>query len=49
MPSPAVVQAALAGQGWHWALVKRATMSGPASGEDVGEVSRPAGDLPRRE
>ena len=31
-----VVQAALAGQGWHWPVVKRATMSGAASGEDVG-------------
>jgi hypothetical protein len=36
LPSPEVVQAALAGQGWHWALVKRATMSGAASGDDVG-------------
>jgi hypothetical protein len=36
LPSPEVVQAALAGQGWHWPLVKRATMSGAASGEDVG-------------
>jgi hypothetical protein len=36
LPSLEVVQAALAGQGWHWALVKRATMSGAASGEEVG-------------
>ena len=36
LPSPEVVQAALAGQGWHCSLVKRATMSGAASGEDVG-------------
>ena len=36
LPSPEVVQPALAGQGWHWPLVKRATMSGAASGEDVG-------------
>jgi hypothetical protein len=37
LPSPEVVQAALAGQGWHCALVKRATMSGAASpGEEVG-------------
>jgi hypothetical protein len=36
LPSLEVVQAALAGQGWHCALVKRATMSGAASGEDVG-------------
>ena len=36
LPSPEVVQAALAGQGWHWPLVKRATMSGAASGEEVG-------------
>ena len=36
MPSPEVVQAALAGHGWHCSLVKRATMSGAASGEDVG-------------
>ena len=36
LASPEVVQAALAGQGWHWPLVKRATMSGAASGEDVG-------------
>ena len=36
LPSPEVMQAALAGQGWHWPLVKRATMSGAASGEDVG-------------
>ena len=36
LPSPEVVQAALTGQGWAWALVKRATMSGAASGEDVG-------------
>jgi hypothetical protein len=35
-PSLEVVQAALAGQGWHCFLVKRATMSGAASGEDVG-------------
>jgi hypothetical protein len=37
LPSPEVVQAALAGQGWHWPLVKRATMSGAASGEEVGQ------------
>ena len=36
MPSPEVVHAALAGQGWHCSLVKHATMSGAASGEDVG-------------
>ena len=36
LPSPEVVQAALAGQGWHWLLVNLATMSGAASGEDVG-------------
>jgi hypothetical protein len=36
LPSPEVVQAALAGQGWHWALVERATMSGAAPGEEVG-------------
>jgi hypothetical protein len=30
LPSPEVVQ------GWHWPLVKRAAMSGAASGEDVG-------------
>jgi hypothetical protein len=30
------VQAALAGQGWHWPFVKRATISGAASGEEVG-------------
>ena len=36
LPSPEVVQAALAGQGWHCFLVKRATMSGAASGEEVG-------------
>ena len=36
LPSPEVVQAALAGQGWHWLLVKRATMSGAAAGEEVG-------------
>jgi hypothetical protein len=36
LPSPEVVQAARTGQGWHWPLVKRATMSGAASGEDVG-------------
>jgi hypothetical protein len=36
LPSPEVVQAALAGQGWHWALVKRATMSVASSGEEVG-------------
>ena len=36
LPSPEVVQTVLAGQGWHWALVKRATMSGAASGDDVG-------------
>jgi hypothetical protein len=35
LPSPEVVQAARTGQGWHCALVKRATMSGAASGEDV--------------
>ena len=37
LPSPEVVQAALAGQGWHWALVKRATMSGAAAGEEAGQ------------
>jgi hypothetical protein len=37
LPSPEVVQAALAGQGWHWALVKRAAMSGAASGEEAGQ------------
>jgi hypothetical protein len=36
LPSPEVVQAGLAGQGRHWRLVKRATMSGAASGEEVG-------------
>ena len=36
LPEPEVVQAALAGPGWHWPLVKRATMSGAASGQDVG-------------
>ena len=36
LPSPEEVQAALAGQGWHCFLVKRATMSGAASGEEVG-------------
>jgi hypothetical protein len=36
LPSQEVVQAALAGQGWPWALVKWATMSGAASGEEVG-------------
>ena len=36
LPSPQVVQAARTGQGWHCALVKRATMSGAASGEEVG-------------
>ena len=36
LPSPEVVQTVLAGQGWHWLLVKRATMSGAASGEEVG-------------
>ena len=36
LPSPEVVQAARTGQGWHCALVKRATMSGAASGEGVG-------------
>jgi hypothetical protein len=36
LPSPEVVQAARTGQGWHCALVKRATMSGAASGEEVG-------------
>jgi transposase len=36
LPSPEVVQAALAGQGWHWPLVKRATISGAPSGEEVG-------------
>ena len=36
LPSPEVVHAALAGQGWHCFLVKRATMSGAASGEEVG-------------
>ena len=36
LPSPEVVQAALAGQGRHWPLVKRATMSGAAPGEEVG-------------
>src|SRR5512146_249774 len=30
-PSPEVVQAARTGQGWHWPLVKRATMSGGAA------------------
>ena len=37
LPSPEVVQAARAWQGWHWPLVKRATMSGTASGEGVGQ------------
>ena len=36
LPSPEVVQAARTGQGWHCAVVKRATMSGAASGEEVG-------------
>jgi len=36
LPSLEVVQAARTGQGWHCALVKRATMSGAASGEEVG-------------
>ena len=34
--SPELVHAALARQGWHWPLVKRATMSGAAPGEEVG-------------
>ena len=42
LPSPEVVQAALTGQGWHWLLVKRATMSGAASGEEVGVGAVPA-------
>src|SRR5262249_25569690 len=54
LPSPEVVQAALAGQGWHWALVKRATMSGAASGRGRGVGAVPpladlalgAGDFP---
>ena len=36
LPSPEVVQAAHTGQGWHWLLVNLATMSGAASGEEVG-------------
>ena len=35
LPSPEVVQAARTGQGWHWARVKRATMSGPGGGDLV--------------
>jgi hypothetical protein len=35
-PSLEVVHVALAGQGWHWLLVKRATMSGAAFGEEAG-------------
>jgi hypothetical protein len=45
LPSPKVVQAALAGQGWHWPLVKRATMSGAASVEDVGWAVPAPADL----
>ena len=36
LASPEVMQAARTGQDWHCALVKRATMSGAASGEEVG-------------
>jgi superoxide dismutase len=31
-----VVHVALAGQGWHWLVVKRAAMSGAASGGEAG-------------
>ena len=34
LPSPEVVQAARTGQGWHCALVKRATMSGAVPGAE---------------
>ena len=37
LPSPQVVHAARTGQGWHWLLVNLATMSGAASGEEVGQ------------
>jgi hypothetical protein len=36
LPSLEVVHVALAGHVWYWPLVKRATMSGAASGEEVG-------------
>jgi hypothetical protein len=35
LPPPEVMHAVRTGQGWHWALVKRA-MSGAASAEDAG-------------
>lgn len=35
-PSRDVVHWARTGQGWHWALVNRATISGAEVGEDVG-------------
>jgi hypothetical protein len=35
-PSREVVHRARTGQGWHWALVNRATISGAAVGEEVG-------------
>ena len=36
LPSPEVMQAALTGQGWHWPLMKHTTISGAASGENMG-------------
>jgi hypothetical protein len=35
-PSREVVGWVRTGQGWHWALVNRATISGAAVGEEVG-------------
>jgi hypothetical protein len=35
-PSREVVHWVRTGQGWHWALVNRATISGAAVGEEVG-------------